>query len=112
MRFSRLFIPTLKEIPADAQVASHKLLLRAGFMRQRAAGIYSYLPLFKRVVAKVEVIIREEMNRIGGQEFYLPALHPKEIWDQSGRWSVMGDNMFRLKDRKGGEYCLGMTHEE
>ncbi len=112
MRFSRLFIPTLKEIPADAQVPSHKLLLRAGFMRQLSAGIYSYLPLFKRVLAKVEEIVREEMGRIGGQEFYLPALHPKEIWEESGRWDVMGENMFRLKDRKGGDYCLGMTHEE
>jgi prolyl-tRNA synthetase len=112
MRFSKLFIPTLKEIPADAQVASHKLLLRAGYMRQLAAGIYSYLPLFKRVLTKVEGIIREEMQRIGAQEFFLPALLPKEIWEESGRWTVMGDNMFRLKDRKGGDYCLGMTHEE
>ncbi len=111
-RYSQLFIPTLKEAPADAQVASHRLLVRAGFVRQLAAGIYDYLPLAKRSLAKIEQIIREEMNAVGGQEFYLPALHPAEIWKESGRWEVMGDNMFRLKDRKGGDYCLGMTHEE
>ncbi|HEX9291737.1 MAG TPA: proline--tRNA ligase [Anaeromyxobacteraceae bacterium] len=111
-RTSHLFIPTLKEAPADAQVASHKLLVRAGFIRQLGAGIYDYLPLAKRSLTKIEAIIREEMNAIGGQEFYLPALHPAEIWKESGRWEVMGDNMFRLKDRKGGDYGLGMTHEE
>jgi prolyl-tRNA synthetase len=111
-RTSQLFIPTLKEAPADAQVASHKLLVRAGFIRQLGAGIYDYLPLAKRSLAKVEQIIREEMEAIGAQEFYLPALHPAEVWKESGRWEVMGDNMFRLKDRKGGDYCLGMTHEE
>ncbi|MFL5271222.1 MAG: proline--tRNA ligase, partial [Anaeromyxobacteraceae bacterium] len=111
-RFSQLFIPTLKEAPADAQVASHKLLVRAGFIRQLGAGIYDYLPLAKRTLTKIEAIIREEMAAIGGQEFYLPALNPAEIWKESGRWDVMGDNMFRLKDRKGGDYCLGMTHEE
>jgi len=111
-RFSRLFIPTLKEAPADAQVASHRLLVRAGFIRQLGAGIYDYLPLAKRSLAKVERIVREEMDAIGAQEFHLPALHPAEIWKESGRWTVMGENMFRLKDRKGGDYCLGMTHEE
>jgi prolyl-tRNA synthetase len=112
VRFSQAFIPTLKEAPADAQVASHKLLVRAGFIRQLGAGIYDYLPLAKRSLNRIEAIIREEMEAIGGQEFYLPALHPAELWKESGRWEVMGDNMFRLKDRKGGEYCLGMTHEE
>ncbi len=112
MRWSRLFIPTLREVPADAEVASHKLLLRAGFIRQLGAGVYSYLPLAQRTMLKIERIIREEMNRIGGQEFYLPALHPAEIWKESGRWTVMGDNMFRLKDRTGRDMCLGMTHEE
>ena len=111
-RFSQLFIPTLKDAPADAQVASHKLLIRAGFIRQLGAGIYDYLPLAKRTLSKIEAIVREEMNAIGGQEFYLPALHPAEIWKESGRWGVMGDNMFRLKDRKGADYGLGMTHEE
>jgi prolyl-tRNA synthetase len=112
MRWSQYFIPTLREDPADAEVVSHKLLLRAGLIRQLGAGIYSYLPLAQRSILKISQIIREEMNRIGGQEFYLPALNPAEIWQESGRWSVMGDNMFRLKDRKGTDYCLGMTHEE
>jgi prolyl-tRNA synthetase len=112
MRWSNYFIPTLREDPSDAEVVSHKLLLRAGLVRQLAAGIYSYLPLAQRSVLKISDIIREEMNAIGGQEFFFPAIHPAELWKESGRWSVMGDNMFRLKDRKGGEYCLGMTHEE
>lgn len=112
VRYTQAFIPTLKEAPADAQVASHKLLVRAGFIRQLGAGIYDYLPLAKRSLTKIEAIVREEMNAIGGQEFFLPALHPAEIWKESGRWEVMGDNMFRLKDRKGGDYGLGMTHEE
>jgi prolyl-tRNA synthetase len=112
MRVSRAFVPTLKEAPADAQVPSHVLLLRAGYVRQLGAGIYSLLPLARRVQLKIQRIIREEMERIGAQEYLLPALHPREIWDASGRWAVMGDNMFRLKDRKGGDYCLGMTHEE
>ena len=110
-RWSQLFIPTLREAPADAEVASHKLLLRAGYIRQLGAGIYSYLPLGNRSINKIIAIIREEMDKIG-QEFLLPALNPREIWEESGRWSVMGDNMFRLKDRKGAELCLAMTHEE
>ena len=112
VRASKAFIPTLKEAPTDAQVASHRLLVRAGFVRQLGAGIYDYLHLAKRSLAKIEAIVREEMEAIGAQEFYLPALHPAEVWKESGRWDVMGDNMFRLKDRKGGDYCLGMTHEE
>src|SRR5947209_6406339 len=112
MRWSHFFIPTLREDPADAEVASHRLLLRAGFVRQLAAGIYSYLPLAQRVRLRIEKILREEMDAIGGQEFFLPALNPREIWEESGRWTVMGDNMFRLKDRKGADLCLGMTHEE
>jgi prolyl-tRNA synthetase len=112
MRWSQYFIPTLREDPADAEVISHKLLLRAGLVRQLGAGIYSLLPLAQRVTSKIMQILREEMNRIGGQEFYLPALNPREIWEESGRWTVMGDNMFRLKDRKGADLCLGMTHEE
>ncbi len=109
---SHAFVPTLKEAPADAQVASHRLLVRAGFIRQLGAGIYDYLPLAKRTLSKIEAIVRDEMDAIGAQEFHLPALHPAEIWKESGRWDVMGENMFRLKDRKGGDYCLGMTHEE
>src|SRR5258705_13210741 len=110
-RWSHLFIPTLREAPADAEVASHKLLLRAGYIRQLGAGIYSYLFLGNRSINKIIAIVREEMARIG-QEFYLPALNPKELWEASGRWSGMGDNMFRLKDRKGAELCLAMPHEE
>ena len=110
-RWSRLFIPTLREAPADAEVASHKLLLRAGYVRQLGAGIYSYLFLGTRSINKIVAIIRQEMDTIG-QEFLLPTLHPREIWEESGRWAGMGDNMFRLKDRKGAELCLGMTHEE
>ncbi|MBB5338115.1 prolyl-tRNA synthetase [Edaphobacter lichenicola] len=110
-RWSQLFIPTLREAPADAEVASHKLLLRAGYIRQLGAGIYSYLFLGNRSVNKIVAIVREEMDRIG-QEFLLPALNPKEVWEASGRWSGMGENMFRLKDRKGAELCLAMTHEE
>jgi prolyl-tRNA synthetase len=110
-RWSKLFIPTLREAPADAEVASHKLLLRAGYVRQLGAGIYSYLFLGNRAVNKIVAVVREEMDKIG-QEFLLPTIHPKEIWEASGRWTVMGDNMFRLKDRKGAELALGMTHEE
>ena len=110
-RWSELFIPTLREAPADAEVASHKFLVRAGYIRQLAAGIYSYLFLGTRSFNKIMAIVREEMDRIG-QEFYLPALHPREIWEASGRWGVMGENLFRLKDRKGTDMCLGMTEEE
>jgi prolyl-tRNA synthetase len=112
MRWSQYFIPTLREDPADAEVVSHKLLLRAGIIRQLSAGIYSYLPIGQRIALKIMQILREEMNRIGGQEFYLPALHPAEVWQESGRWSAIGDDMFRLKDRKGADMCLGFTHEE
>ncbi len=110
-RWSQLFIPTLREAPADAEVVSHKLLVRAGYIRQLGAGIYSYLFLGNRVTQKIMGIVREEMDKIG-QEFYLPALNPRDLWEESGRWTVMGDNMFRLKDRKGADLCLGMTHEE
>jgi prolyl-tRNA synthetase len=110
-RWSKLFIPTLREAPADAEVASHKFLLRAGYIRQLGAGIYNYLPLGVRALNKIIGIVREEMDKIG-QEFYLPAILPKEPWEESGRWTTMGDNMFRLKDRKGADLCLGMTHEE
>src|SRR3954468_24169349 len=112
MRMSRSFTPTLKEVPADATVASHQLLVRAGFIRQLAAGIYSILPLGQRAIHEITRVVREEMDGIGAQEFYLPALNPREIWEESGRWTVMGENMFRLKDRKGADLCLAMTHEE
>jgi prolyl-tRNA synthetase len=110
-RWSKLFIPTLREAPADAEVASHRLLIRAGYIRQLGAGIYNYLFLGQRSFNKIMGIVRQEMDKIG-QEFYLPGILPKEPWVESGRWSVMGENMFRLKDRKGAELCLGMTHEE
>jgi prolyl-tRNA synthetase len=110
-RWSELFIPTLREAPADAEVASHKFLVRAGYIRQLGAGIYSYLFLGNRSFNKIMGIVRQEMDKIG-QEFYLPALHPRELWEASGRWALMGDNMFRLKDRKGADLCLGMTEEE
>jgi prolyl-tRNA synthetase len=112
MRWSQVFIPTLRENPADAEVVSHQLLLRAGYIRPLAAGLYSYLLLAQRSMRKIAQIIREEMEAIGAQEFYLPELHPAEIWQESGRWDVMGDNMFRLKDRWGRPMCLGMTEEE
>ncbi len=112
MRYSRLFIPTLKEAPGDAEAVSHKLMVRAGYVRQLAAGLYIYLPLGIRVMEKINRIIREEMNAIGGQEVTMPVLNPAEVWQQTGRWDTIGDEMFRLKDRSGRDMCLAMTHEE
>src|SRR5512147_1051950 len=112
MRYSRLFIPTLKEAPAEAEAVSHKLMVRAGFVRQLAAGLYIYLPLGLRVMEKINRIIREEMNAIGGQEVTMPVLNPAEVWQQTGRWDAIGDEMFRLKDRGGRDMCMAMTHEE
>ncbi|WP_406112842.1 proline--tRNA ligase [Kitasatospora purpeofusca] len=112
MRWSQLYVPTLREDPADADAVSHRLLLRGGFVRQLMAGHYSLLPMAVRVRAKVVDIIREEMTAIGAQEFVLPAMHPAEVWQRTGRWEVMGEEMFRLKDRKGADMALGMTHEE
>jgi len=112
MRWSRLHIPTLRDDPAEADAPSHRLLLRAGYLRQLMAGHYSLLPLAVRVRAKVIEVIRDEMARIGAQEFSLPALHPAEIWRRTGRWDSMGEEMFRLRDRKGADLALGMTHEE
>jgi prolyl-tRNA synthetase len=112
MRYSHLFIPTLKEAPGDAEAVSHKLMVRAGYVRQLAAGLYIYLPLGIRVMEKIIRIIREEMNAIGGQEVAMPVLNPAEVWQQTGRWDTIGDEMFRLKDRGGRDMCLAMTHEE
>src|SRR5437773_11752496 len=112
MRWSKLFIPTLRENPAETEVASHQLLLRAGYIRQLSAGIYNYLFLAQRSLLKIQQIVREEMDAIGAQEMLLPALHPAEVWQESGRWDIMGDNLFRLKDRFQRDLCLGMTHEE
>jgi prolyl-tRNA synthetase len=111
MRWSRALIPTLRDDPADAEAISHKLMVRAGLVRQLVAGIYVYLPLGQRVLDKVIAIVREEMNGIGGQEITMPVLHPAEIWQQSGRWEGIAE-MFKLRDRNQREMCLGMTHEE
>ncbi|HEX3684530.1 MAG TPA: proline--tRNA ligase [Bryobacteraceae bacterium] len=112
MRWSTLFIPTLREVPAEAEVVSHQLLLRAGYIRQLAAGIYNYLLLAQRSLQKIQQIVREEMNAIGGQEMLLSTLNPAELWQESGRWDVMGENLFRLKDRFSRDLVLAMTHEE
>ncbi len=112
MRCSKLYAPTLREVPAEAEVISQKLMLRAGFMRKSAAGMYTYLPLAWRVLKKIENIVREEMDRAGSQELLMPIVQPAEIWQESGRWSVYGAEMFRLKDRHNREFCLGPTHEE
>ena len=112
MRWSKMHIPTLRDDPADAGAPSHRLLLRAGYIRQLMAGHYSLLPLGQRVRLKVIAIIREEMNKIGAQEILMPVMHPAELWAKSGRWELMGEEMFRLKDRKGADLALGMTHEE
>ena len=112
MRFSEMFIPTLREAPSEAEAVSHVLMLRAGYIRQLAAGLYIYLPLARRVMEKIIRIIRQEMDAIGAQEITMPALHPAEIWQETGRWTAIGDEMFRLKDRGKRDLCLGMTHEE
>lgn len=112
MKMSKMLISTLREVPAEAEVESHKLMLRAGLMRKMAAGVYNYMPLGLRVVKKVEEIIREEMNEAGAQEFLGSALIPSELWKESGRWDVYGPELFRLKDRNEREFCLGPTHEE
>ena len=112
MRVSKLYAPTLREVPAEAEVVSHQLMLRAGFIRKSAGGMYTYLPLALRVLKKIEAIIREEMDEAGAQELLMPILQPAEIWQESGRWSVYGDEMFRIRDRHSREFCLGPTHEE
>ena len=112
MKMSNLLLPTLREVPADAEITSHKLMLRAAMVRKLGSGIYSYLPLGLRVLQKVENIIREEMNAAGAQELLMPALLPAEAYQASGRWEVFGPSMFKLKDRYERDYCLGPTHEE
>ena len=112
MRWSKSFLPTLRDDPSDAEAVSHKLLLRAGFMRQLMAGVYTLLPLGYRVAHKITEIVRDEIREIGAQEFKLPTLHPREIWDKSGRWDTMGQEMFRFEDRRGSQVGLGMTAEE
>lgn len=112
MRCSELFYPTLRETPSEAEIISHQLLLRAGFIRKTTGGIYTYLPLAYRVLNKIMKIIREEMTNVGGQEVIMPIIQPKELWEKSGRWSVYGDEMFRLTDRHHRGFALGPTHEE
>ncbi len=112
MRFSRIFIPTTREVPAEAEVASHKLLLRAGYIRKLTSGLYTYLPLGLRVLQKVADIVRQEMNRAGAQELLMPMVQPADLWQESGRWQKYGDELLRFKDRHGRDYCLGPTHEE
>jgi prolyl-tRNA synthetase len=112
MKQSLFFIPTLKEAPKDAEVRSHKLMSRSGLIKQVAAGIYSYLPLGYRVIKKIENIVREELDKIGSSELLLPALQPRDLWEESGRWDKYGPELMRLKDRKQRDFCLGPTHEE
>lgn len=112
MKASQLFFPTLREVPSEAEIISHQLLLRAGFMRKTSAGVYTYLPMALRVLKKIENIVREEMDKAGGQEILMPIIQPQEIWEKSGRWSLYGDEMFRLKDRHDRGFALGPTHEE
>ena len=111
MKQSMMFIPTLREVPSDAEIRSHQFLLRAGFIKQVAAGVYTYLPLAKRSLHHIETIIREELNAIDGNELLMPALQPKELWDETGRWSVYGSELMRLTDRNSREFALGPTHE-
>ena len=112
MRMKHALIPTLRDVPAEAQIPSHQLLLKAGYIQKVAAGMYTYLPLGKRVLAKVEKIVREEMDAADGQEILMPITQPAELWQESGRWGAYGDEMMRVVDRHGREFCLGPTHEE
>lgn len=112
MKMSKMFVQTLREFPSDAEVISHKLLVRAGYIRKLTMGVYNYLPLMWRVIRKVENIIREEMDKAGAQELLMPFVQPKELWEESGRWGAYGGELMRLKDRHGREMCLGPTHEE
>ena len=112
MLWTRTFIPTLREASADAESPSHRLMLRAGIVRQLSAGAYSYLPLGTRSLLKVTAIVREEMNRAGAVEMLMPALHPADLWRETGRFDLFGDTLMKVKDRKGGLHVLGPTHEE
>src|SRR5919106_991091 len=112
MRWSKTLTPTLKEVPADAEVVSHKLLVRAGFIRQVSRGVYVSLPLALKVIRKIEAIVRDEMSRAGAQELLLPITSPAELWQESGRWEMYGKELLRFKDRNERDFCLGPTHEE
>ena len=112
MLASKLYCPTLREIPAEAEIASHQYMLKAGMIRKNGGGLYSFLPLGRRVELKIEAIVREEMDGIGAQEIMMPIMQPAEIWHESGRWNAYGPEMFKLEDRHGNHFCLGPTHEE
>src|SRR5688572_15230999 len=112
MRVSQFFLPTLKEAPAEAEVVSHKLMLRAGLIRRLASGIYTWTPLGLRVLRRVETVVREEMNASGAIELLMPVVQPAELWQESGRWAQYGPELLRFKDANGRDFCLGPTHEE
>ncbi|HZK00006.1 MAG TPA: aminoacyl--tRNA ligase-related protein, partial [Tissierellaceae bacterium] len=112
MKMSKMYMPTLKENPSEAEIPSHQLLLRAGMIRQLVSGVYSYLPLGYRVIRKVEQIVREEMDNSGSQELLMSAIQPKELWEATGRWDDYGPEMWKLEDRNNRVFCLGPTHEE
>ena len=112
MRQSRMFIPTMRETPQDADSLSHRLMLKSGMIKQMASGIYTYLPITKLVLNNIEQIVREEMNDIDGVEIHMPVLHPKELWQESGRWEAYGSELMRMKDRHERDFALGPTHEE
>ena len=112
MRQTQMFIPTQREVPSSAESLSHRLMLRSGMIKQLAAGIYTYLPITKLVLNNIEQIVREEMNAIGGAEVLMPVLHPKELWEESGRWDKYGSELMRMSDRHDREFALGPTHEE
>jgi prolyl-tRNA synthetase len=112
MRLSRFHLATIKEVPADAEIASHQLMIRAGMLRKLAAGIYTWSPLGLRVLRKVEAVVREEMNRAGAIELLMPSVQPKELWDETGRWEKFGGQLLKIRDRKDAWYCYGPTHEE
>ncbi|MBO6257110.1 proline--tRNA ligase, partial [bacterium] len=112
MKMSNMFVQTMREFPSDAEVVSHKMLARAGYIKKLTSGVYTFLPLMWRVLKKVENIIRDEMDKAGAQELLMPFVQPKELWEESGRWNAYGGELMRLKDRHGREMCLGPTHEE
>ena len=112
MRYSEMFLPTVREVPSDAEIVSHQLMIRAGMIRKLTSGIYTYLPIGFRVIQKLERIIREEMNRAGAQEIFMPTVQPRELWEESGRWSHYGKELLRFRDRNDRDCCLGPTHEE
>ncbi|NUS61528.1 MAG: proline--tRNA ligase, partial [Lysobacter sp.] len=112
MRLSQFHLRTVKETPADAEVVSHQLMLRAGMIRKLAAGLYTWSPLGLRVLRKVESVVREEMNRAGAIELLMPSIQPRELWEETGRWQKFGGQLLKIRDRKDAEYCYGPTHEE